>query len=244
MNENFFHTMQHMIAGAAEGVRPPHRTTVPETAAKYRKLNNPGAYTGPWVNETVPYMIEPQEVLTSMDYTAMVFAGPLVSLMQLRGGAHALGVAFAYWCLPQILFYGLYALVGEALNARRVYGPFTWAPIVNNVVSIAGFLVFILLFGSDVTLDAWTPAMIALLAGTATLGIVVQAVILLSFWRRTGLHSAFGWRPIRSPPCWGAASCTWSPTTTPVAATAWNWNCATAPAPCSTCTHPTAYTPT
>lgn len=76
MNENFFHTMQHMVAGAAEGVRPPHRTTVPETAVKYRKLNNPGAYTGPWVNETVPYMIEPQEVLTSMDYTAMVFAGP------------------------------------------------------------------------------------------------------------------------------------------------------------------------
>ena len=53
----------------------------------------------------------------------------------------ALATAFAYWCLPQILFYGLYALVGEALNARRVFGPFTWAPIVNNVVSIAGFLV-------------------------------------------------------------------------------------------------------
>jgi putative peptidoglycan lipid II flippase len=111
----------------------------------------------------------------------------------------ALATAFAYWCLPQILFYGLYALVGEALNARRVYGPFTWAPIVNNIVSIAGFLVFILLFGSDVAVvDAWTPTMIALLAGTATLGIVVQAVILLSFWRRTGLHVRpdFRWRGV------------------------------------------------
>ena len=74
----------------------------------------------------------------------------------------ALATAFAYWCLPQILFYGLYALVGEALNARRVFGPFTWAPIVNNLVSIAGFVVFILLFGSDVAVDEWTPAMIAL----------------------------------------------------------------------------------
>ena len=61
----------------------------------------------------------------------------------------ALATAFAYWCLPQILFYGLYALVGESLNARRVFGPFTWAPIVNNLVSIAGFLVFIVLFGSE-----------------------------------------------------------------------------------------------
>ena len=69
----------------------------------------------------------------------------------------ALATAFAYWCLPQILFYGLYALVGESLNARRVFGPFTWAPIVNNLVSIAGFLVFIWLFGAgrrDDRLDA------------------------------------------------------------------------------------------
>jgi putative peptidoglycan lipid II flippase len=32
--------------------------------------------------------------------------------------AKALATAFAYWCLPQILFYGLFALVGESLNAR------------------------------------------------------------------------------------------------------------------------------
>ncbi len=84
--------------------------------------------------------------------------------------------AFAYWCLPQILFYGLYALVGETLNARRVFGPFTWAPIVNNLVSIAGFVVFIVLFGADRAVSDWTPEMIALLGGTATVGIVVQAV--------------------------------------------------------------------
>ena len=40
--------------------------------------------------------------------------------------------------------------------------------------------------------------MIALLAGTATLGIVVQAGILLLFWRRTGLHVRpdFRWRGV------------------------------------------------
>ena len=118
-------------------------------------------------------------------------------------GQQALATAFAYWCLPQILFYGLFALVGESLNARRVYGPYTWAPIVNNLVSIAGFLAFIWLFGAagssatDTSPD-WTPAMIALLGGTATLGIVVQAAILFAFWRRTGLHVRpdFRWRGV------------------------------------------------
>jgi putative peptidoglycan lipid II flippase len=40
--------------------------------------------------------------------------------------------------------------------------------------------------------------MIALLAGTATLGIVVQAAILLGFWRRSGLHVRpdFRWRGV------------------------------------------------
>lgn len=111
----------------------------------------------------------------------------------------ALATAFAYWCLPQILFYGLYALVGEILNARRVFGPFTWAPIVNNVVSIAGFLVFIAIFGGPLTEVAdWTPTMVALLGGTATAGIVAQAGVLLLFWRRAGLHLRpdFHWRGV------------------------------------------------
>ena len=59
----------------------------------------------------------------------------------------ALATAFAYWCLPQIFFYGVFALLGEILNARRVFGPYTWAPIVNNLVSITGFALFIVLFG-------------------------------------------------------------------------------------------------
>ncbi|WP_407358950.1 murein biosynthesis integral membrane protein MurJ [Microbacterium sp. LTA6] len=111
----------------------------------------------------------------------------------------ALGTAFAYWCLPQILFYGLYALIGETLNAKRIFGPYTWAPIANNVISIAGFLVFIALFGGDRRhVDMWDPTMIAVLGGTATLGIAVQALILLAAWRRTGLHLRpdFHWRGV------------------------------------------------
>lgn len=113
--------------------------------------------------------------------------------------AQALATALAYWCLPQILFYGLYALLGEALNARRIFGPFTWAPVVNNIVSIVGFLLLGALFAPVPTKAAeWTPAMITTLGATATLGIALQAVVLLVFWRRTGLalKPDFRWRGV------------------------------------------------
>lgn len=109
----------------------------------------------------------------------------------------SLAVAFAYWCLPQVLFYALYTLFGEVLNARRVFGPFTWAPAVNNVVAIGGMIAFGLLFDADVSdATAWTPAMIAVLGGTATLGVATQAFVLVLFWRRAGLRYRpdFRWR--------------------------------------------------
>ncbi|WEG08958.1 murein biosynthesis integral membrane protein MurJ [Microbacterium horticulturae] len=129
---------------------------------------------------------------------AMVCAPLLVQLYAQGFSAEqrALATAFAYWCLPQILFYGLYALVGEALNARNIYGPFTWAPIVNNIVSIAGFGLFLLLFGPLGDVVAWTPTTIALMGGTATVGIIVQALVLFLFWPKTGLRIRpdFRWR--------------------------------------------------
>lgn len=111
----------------------------------------------------------------------------------------ALGTAFAYWCLPQIFFYGLYALIGETLNAKRVFGPYTWAPIANNVISIIGFIVFMMLFGDNRNhVEMWDPTMIAVMGGTATLGIAVQAALLLLAWRRTGLHLRpdFRWKGV------------------------------------------------
>ena len=33
----------------------------------------------------------------------------------------ALATAFAYWCLPQLFFYGLYSLLGEVLNLSLIH---------------------------------------------------------------------------------------------------------------------------
>ena len=104
----------------------------------------------------------------------------------------ALAVAFAYWCLPQMFFYGLYTLLGEVLNARKSFGPFTWVPVLNNLVAITGLIVFATVFSPDPVGDRSaaeiTSAMVAVLGGSATLGVISQAVVLFYFWRRIGLR--------------------------------------------------------
>ena len=115
--------------------------------------------------------------------------------------AFALATAFAYWCLPQIFFYALYSLLSEVLNARRVFGPFTWAPVLNNLVSLAGLVVFMALFGAashNSEIADWDGARIMLLGATTTLAIAAQALILVAFWRRAGLvfRPDFRWRGV------------------------------------------------
>lgn len=68
-----FPTLEDLLASMADGIQPPENITVSEWAAKNRKLNNPGAYVGPWLNEKVPYMVDPMNVLTSTRFTSMVF---------------------------------------------------------------------------------------------------------------------------------------------------------------------------
>lgn len=115
--------------------------------------------------------------------------------------ALALATAFAYWCLPQIFFYAIYSLLSEVLNARQIFGPFTWAPVINNVVAIIGLVLFMVLFGGageNSLVGDWTPGKIVVLAGTATLGVAAQAAFLLLFWRRAGLTFTpdFRWRGV------------------------------------------------
>ncbi|GAA1787942.1 murein biosynthesis integral membrane protein MurJ [Leucobacter iarius] len=139
--------------------------------------------------------------LTAVTALVMLAAPWIVWLFTISWPAdqRGLALAFAYWALPQIIFYGLYTILGEVLNARSVFGPFTWAPVLNNVIAIAGIVVFIAMYGADNgtrTPDDWTPGAIAVLAGSATLGVIVQAVVLFISWRKAGIRYRpdFKWR--------------------------------------------------
>lgn len=109
-----------------------------------------------------------------------------------------LATLMAFWLLPQILFYTLYTVVGEVLNARSVFGPYAWTPALNNVISIAGLVAFIVIYGPDrngvLELNRWDPLAIALVAGSATLGVAVQGIALFAFWRRAGISFALDFR--------------------------------------------------
>jgi len=114
----------------------------------------------------------------------------------------SLAVAFAFWCLPQIFFYGLYALLTQVLNANGAFGPAMWAPILNNVVAIAGLGMFIWILGTNEanphTLDNWGPFQTLLVAGFSTIGVVAQtAILMIPVLRlRLGLRPRFGWRGV------------------------------------------------
>jgi putative peptidoglycan lipid II flippase len=114
----------------------------------------------------------------------------------------SLAVSFAFWCLPQIFFYGLYALLTQVLNANGAFGPAMWAPILNNVVAIAGLGMFMVILGPNLTnphtLDNWGPTQTFLVAGFSTIGVVAQTAILLVpvFRLRLGLRPRFGWRGV------------------------------------------------
>ncbi len=131
-------------------------------------------------------------------------AGAFVSL--LSGGRgddfERLALAFAFICLPQIFFYGAFALFGQILNAKNRFGAFAWAPFVANVVAIVGLIVFIVVFPAPQVVnsqgqplarppDQWTGPMIWLFAGSATVSVIAQAAWLLPALYRSG----FRYRP-------------------------------------------------
>jgi putative peptidoglycan lipid II flippase len=126
----------------------------------------------------------------------------------------ALATAFAYWCIPQLFFYGLYAMLGEVLNARSAFGPYMWAPVLNNVVGLIGLISFLAIFGADPagarSVESWGPDQIALLGGSATLGVASQALILFLSWKKIGINFSlnFSWRGVGLRPAMKAASWT------------------------------------
>ncbi len=115
-------------------------------------------------------------------------------------------IAFARYCLPQVFFYGMFVLVGQVLNARGVFGPMMWAPIANNVISVAVLGVYLALFspvrnlcgsagvdraalaGTGSAVGAYTGGQELLLGLGSTIGIAVQLLILVPFLRRAGFR--------------------------------------------------------
>jgi putative peptidoglycan lipid II flippase len=127
-----------------------------------------------------------------------VLAAPLLTrLYGITGDPEQVDLAnwLARILLVEIAFYGIGALAQAILNSRDVFGPPAWAPVLNNVVVIATGLLFIAAAGpGELTPATITPGQVWLLGIGTTLGIAVQALVLLPLLRKAGV-------PLR--PRWG-----------------------------------------
>jgi len=102
-------------------------------------------------------------------------------------------VDFARFCLPQVFFYGMFVLVGQILNARGSFGPMMWAPIANNVISVAVLVVYLVAFGPavDGETGGFTRNQELVLGLGSTAGIAAQFLILVPYLKAAG----FTFRP-------------------------------------------------
>ncbi len=130
--------------------------------------------------------------------TLAVLAAPLLTRLYGLGedpAQYRLATWLARILLLEIVFYGIGALAQAILNSRGVFGPPAWAPVLNNVVVIATGFLFVAASGPGPLRPLTiTPTQVWLLGVGTTLGIAVQALVLLPLLRRAGV-------PLR--PRWG-----------------------------------------
>ncbi|MCX4824349.1 murein biosynthesis integral membrane protein MurJ [Streptomyces sp. NBC_01142] len=134
-----------------------------------------------------------------------MFAAPL--LIQLMSetiasnqAANSAAVAFARYCLPTIFFMGVHVVMGQILNARGRFGAMMWTPVLNNIVMIFTFGLFIWVYGTSAESNMGVQTIpqegIRLLGVGTLLGLVVQALAMIPYLREAGFRfrPRFDWK--------------------------------------------------
>jgi putative peptidoglycan lipid II flippase len=119
-----------------------------------------------------------------------VLCAPLIAHVVAPPSYRSLVANFSYVMLPAIFFMGLSALFQAVLNTRGSFAAPTWAPILNNVVIIAFFTLFHLLWQAQPSVASMSPVRVAVLGIGFTGAIFVQVLALWPALRRVG----FRWR--------------------------------------------------
>ncbi|WP_425605050.1 lipid II flippase MurJ [Bombiscardovia apis] len=135
-------------------------------------------------------------LLAALTFVLMLGTSVLTSIYlnsKWNSAQRALANAFTLWCMPQVFFYGLYTVLGQILAAKGRFTAYAWSSVGANVISCAGFLVFIAMFGNaqKQPMDFWSNSKVGLTAGAWTLGVAFQALILFIPLIRSG----FVYRP-------------------------------------------------
>ncbi|WP_236242048.1 murein biosynthesis integral membrane protein MurJ [Streptomyces sp. CC228A] len=114
--------------------------------------------------------------------------------------ANSVAVAFARFCLPTIFFMGVHVVMGQILNARGRFGAMMWTPVLNNIVMMATFGLFIFVYGAysetRMGVDVIPDEGVRLLGIGTLLGLVVQALAMIPYLREAGFRfrPRFDWK--------------------------------------------------
>ncbi|MEW1612068.1 MULTISPECIES: murein biosynthesis integral membrane protein MurJ [unclassified Streptomyces] len=114
--------------------------------------------------------------------------------------ANSVAVTFARYCLPTIFFMGVHVVMGQILNARGKFGAMMWTPVLNNIVMIITFGLFIWVYGtsaeSRMGVDTIPAEGVRLLGIGTLLGLTVQALAMIPYLREAGFRfrPRFDWK--------------------------------------------------
>ncbi|MFF3839631.1 murein biosynthesis integral membrane protein MurJ [Streptomyces sp. NPDC001930] len=134
-----------------------------------------------------------------------VFAAPLLIRLMSNtiaddAAANSVAVTFARYCLPTIFFMGVHVVMGQILNARGKFGAMMWTPVLNNIVMIVTFGLFIWVYGTSAESHMGVQTIpddgIRLLGIGTLLGLIVQALAMIPYLRETGFRfrPRFDWK--------------------------------------------------
>ncbi|ANE05185.1 lipid II flippase MurJ [Corynebacterium crudilactis] len=121
-----------------------------------------------------------------------IISAPILTRMMLSSEGQVnvvMSTAFAYWLLPQIFFYGLFALFMAVLNTREIFKPGAWAPVLNNVITLSVLGIYMVLparLHADQHVGVLDPQILFLGIGTS-LGVVAQCLFMVPYLRRAGI---------------------------------------------------------
>ncbi len=134
--------------------------------------------------------------LGAVTLVAMISAPWLVAVYApgFSGEQHDLAVLLSRFFLPQILFYGLSATAGAALNIRGRFAVPMWAPVVNSLVVIAVGMTY-LAVGGTTSITSMPAGHLLLLAVGTTAGVFAQMTLVVWALARSG----FTFRPRLNP---------------------------------------------
>ena len=115
-----------------------------------------------------------------------------------RAQQEAVGAFFLRIFMPQMMFYAVGAVMTGLLNAYRRFAVPMFAPVLNNLIVIATFVIFRLEHGTKTpTLSSLTLGDKWLLAGGTTLGVIAMTLVLVPYIAKLpGRYQlrAFQWR--------------------------------------------------